>query len=310
MSLRRLASVIPLVSVVAVAAACGSSPPPAPQPLPTELLNAVARPPVEDDSLGAPRAAGRTVAVADEPPPPPPTASVRVIHASPDRAAARVDVYVGSNGTPGAEGLTYKSPAGPLTVPTGEQEIALRAAGAAADAAPLYHHASPALEAGRTYTVVAHGLAGNAQPALAVTAAADDETAPEAGNARVRLFHAVAGLGAVDVCTAPLPARPTVPGRLGAPAVPARPVFANAAYGAFTDYASVPAGAAVSLQLRVRNARPCAGLVRGTVSVTPEGVATLVAAGRVAPGPNNVPRVVLVCPQGGDGARCTEAPVR
>jgi hypothetical protein len=69
--------------------------------------------------------------------------------------------------------------------------------------------------------------------------------------------------------------------------------------------------AAVTLQLRVRNARPCAGLVRGTVSLTPaEGIATLVASGRVAPAANNVPRVLLVCAQGGESAACTETPVR
>jgi hypothetical protein len=67
----------------------------------------------------------------------------------------------------------------------------------------------------------------------------------------------------------------------------------------------------VTLQLRVRNARPCAGLVRGTVTLTPaEGIATLVATGRVAPGPNNVPRVLLVCAQGGESAACAETPVR
>lgn len=306
----RLSFVCPVVSVVALVSACGSAPPPARQPLPTELLNAVGRPGVEDDSFGPPRAASVSAPSEPSEPAAPPTASVRVIHASPDRAAARVDVYVGSNGTPGASALAYKSPAGPLTVPAGAQDVALRAAGAAGDAAPLLRASTPELEAGRTYTVIAHGLAGNAQNALGLAAAADDDTAPESGQARVRLFHAVAGLAAVDVCTAPVAARPAAAGRPAVPAAPARAVVENAAYGAFTDYVSVPAGAAITLQLRARGARPCAGLLRGTVTLTPEGVATLVATGRVAPGPNNVARAVLVCPQGGEGARCTEAPVR
>lgn len=307
----RLSFVCPVVSVVALVSACGSTPPPARQPLSAEQLNALARPSPDDD-FGPPRGARAGGASAStEPEAPPPTASVRVIHASPDRAAARVDVYVGSNGTPGATALEYKHAAGPLTVPTGEQDIALRAAGAANDAAPLYRHASPALEASRTYTAIAHGLAGNAQTPVAVAAAADDDTAPEDGHARVRLFHAIAGLGTVDVCTAPVAARPAAAGRPAVAAQPARAIFGDAGYGAFTDYVSVPAGAAVTLQLRAHAARQCAGLLRGTVTLTPAaGVATLVATGRVAPGPNNVARALLVCPQGGDGASCTEAPVR
>ena len=311
MSLRRVGFVGPVVCVVAFVSACGSAPPPVRQTLTAEQLNGVARAGLEDDAFGPRRAANTGGGATPEPEPPPPTASVRVIHASPDRAAARVDVYVGSNGTPGVSALEFRHAAGPLSLPTGAQDVALRAAGAAADAAPLYSHASPALEADHTYTVIALGLAGNAQSPLGIAAAADDSTAPESGSARVRFFHAVAGLGAADICVAPVPARPAAPGRAATPAQPARAVFANAAYGAFTDYAAVPAGAAVTLQVRVRNARPCAGLVRGTVTVTPaQGVATLVATGRVGVGPTNVPRVLLVCPQGGEGATCVEVPVR
>ncbi len=195
-------------------------------------------------------------------------------------------MYLGAGATTAAAAaLAFRHAAGPVTVPVGEQAVAIRAAGAASDAAPLLAGNSPALEASQSYTVVALGLAGNPQTPLALAAAADDATAPEAGQSRVRLLHAVAGLGAVDVCTAPWP-RAT--GRRGSlprrPPQPARAIFANAAYGAFTDYVAVPAGAAVTLQLRVRNARACAGLVRGTVTLTPaEGIATLVATGRVAP---------------------------
>lgn len=309
MSLRRLVG--PVSTLAALLSACGSTPPPARQPLTAEQLNAFAQAPVEDDSLGAPRAAASATPMAEPEPEPPPTASVRVIHACPDRAAASVDVYVGANGTAAASALAFRSAAGPVSVPVGEQAVAVRAAGAANDAAALVSANTPALEASRTYTAAALGLAGNAQTPLAIVAAADDDTAPEAGNARVRLLHAVAGLGAVDVCTAPVAARPAAAGRPAVAAQPARAIFANAAYGAFTDYVAVPAGAAVTLQLRLRAARPCAGALRGAVSLTPaEGIATLVATGRVAVGPNNVPRVLLVCPQGGEGATCTAAPVR
>ncbi|MEZ4392737.1 MAG: DUF4397 domain-containing protein [Polyangiales bacterium] len=282
--------------------ACGAAPPRAPRPLPTEVLNAAAQGPLEDDSFGAPRRAAEPVAPPVEAPPPA-TASVRVIHASPDRAAASVDVYVGGNGTPGASALAFRHAAGPLSVPTGAQPLAVRAAGAAA-AAPLLSGDSPSSGLAHLHRRRLRAR-GQRPDAPRARRRGDDETAPEASSARVRLFHAVAGLSAVDVCT------PAAPARAGSPARPAAAIFANAAYGAFTDYVAVPAGAAVTLQLRARNARPCAGLLRGTVSLTPaEGVATLVATGRVAPGANNVPRVLLVCPQGGEGASCTEAPVR
>ncbi len=104
-------------------------------------------------------------------------------------------------------------------------------------------------------------------------------------------------------------------------AVPAAPVLQNVAYGAFASaehdgqqshYVHVPAGAALTLQVRAHAARPCAGLLRGTVTLTPadQSVVTAVAVGRVtAP---LAPRALLLCSDGTyEGApSCTPVAIR
>ncbi|MEZ4405593.1 MAG: DUF4397 domain-containing protein [Polyangiales bacterium] len=251
---------------LALAAACSSSTPPPPPPPP---------PP-------APTGGETTEATPPTPPPPPAMAKVRVIHAAPI-AEPNVDVYADGAATPAIEGLAFKAVRGYMDLPVGEHTVALRPAGNH-DGDPLVSATTPSLEQDHFYTVIAHGVPGG-QPALAITASGDDTTEPPEGQARVRFFHALVGVNAVDVCVAGATARAA-----------ATPVFANVGYGAWGDYANVPGGNAVNLQVRAQNARPCTGAVIGTVSVTPPAGAraTAVAVGNTTATPAVAPEL-LVC---------------
>lgn len=218
------------------------------------------------------------------PPPPPAPAHVRVIHASPASAAATVAISVDNATPPAIPSLGYKASWGYENVPPGAHHVAIRPAAAAADSAPAVEGDTPALESDHYYTVIAHGLVGGT-PALAITAAADDATAPDAGNARIRFYHALAGVAAADICVAGANARAA-----------GTPVFTNVAYGtwgtpagegAAAPYARVAPGAAIRLQVRAQNARPCTGAVAGVINVpataiADRGVYTAIAVGNTA----------------------------
>ncbi len=297
MKIVRLGSVLGVVSGLV---ACADQPIP-PTVYTAAQLNSVTGPSLEDDDFGPPMAPPRRYVPRPTPPPPPPQARVRVLHVNTDRANATVDVYLGDTATPVASALAYKSLVGPVSVPPGEHAVAVRPAGAATTAAPVVQGRTPALDGGAQYTTVAYG-----GPGLGGRLAfSQDETeAPEAGNSRVRFFHALTGLLAVDVCTVAAAGRPVAP------------VFAGVAYGSFGAYTTVPAGGPVTLQVRARltpNLRPCAGPLRGTVAVTvPDGaVLTVVAVGRTT-GPAPATRELLVCtdrvPEGPPS--CTAVPIR
>jgi Domain of unknown function (DUF4397) len=289
--------------------ACGSAAPTFPAYYTADQLNAATLASLPHDSLGAP-------AHSDAPPPPsgeegtptpePSPAGLRVIHASPDRGAASVSVFVDGSEVAAVQSLAYRGIAGAVRLTPSTHPVIVRSA--AAGAATLLTVETPALSEGQRYTAIVHGLAA-ATPRLALAVSQDSETQPDAGKARVRFFHALAGLGTVDVCTAPVAARPAVAAAAGRPAQaavaasPAAAVFANVAYGAFSSagesheaYVEVPSGAAITLQVRAQNARPCTGPVRGTVRVTPadRAVVTAVAVGRVV-GTPAAPRQLLVC---------------
>ncbi|MEZ4408269.1 MAG: DUF4397 domain-containing protein [Polyangiales bacterium] len=297
-----------LVALPLVTLACGGSPPPTPRAVYTaEQLNAVAQPALPDDSLGAPMASAE--AMPEAPPPPPPHATVRVIHAIP--AAPAVALYVDDATEPAVASLAFRAASPAVEVPTGDRAFKARREGAAADAAPLLTMNVPATEADGRYTVIAYSTSASA-------GAPDASLSPETGHARVRFFHALQGVAAVDVCVAAVPARPAAAGRPATPATPAVPVFTNVAYGHFSSvtvngeaspYASVPAGAEVTLQVRLHAARPCVGALRGTVRLTvpDQAVATAVATGRIAP---RVAPELLVCPEGAGATECSTVPVR
>jgi hypothetical protein len=249
-------------------------------------------------------------------------ATIRVIHASPDRAAASVDLYVDDSGVPIATAVAYRGIVGPVEVPAGEHAIHVRAAGSAATTAPAFTGHTPALEGNHHYTVIAHGLVGGAAPhALALAADADATPTPEAGTAHVRFFHAIVGLGPVDLCRPGTPAHPAATGQPARPATLPTALLHDVGYGTFgsaehdgatSHYVHVPAGSPLTLQIRAHAARGCAGLLRGTVTVTPaeQSVVTAVAVGR-ATAPLS-PRALLVCAESaGDGApSCTPTPIR
>lgn len=313
-----------LLALSLVLGACGGSSgfhPPAAYT--AAQLNGVAQPglPEEDPASPAPvaRPTYPTPGAAVEAPR---VASVRVIHASPDRAAASVDLYADELPTPIATAVAYRSIIGAVEVPAAEHAIHVRPAGGAVTTAPAFTGHTPALEADHRYTVIAHGLVGGAAPhALALAADADATTAPEAGTAHVRFFHAVVGLGAVDLCRPATPARPAVAAQPAVAAVPAAAVVENVAYGAFASatrdgqpshYVAVPAAAPLTIQVRAHSARACSGPLRGTVTITPtdRSVVTAVAVGRTtAP---LAPRALLLCSDGTyDGApTCTPVAIR
>ncbi len=289
-----------------------------------EQLNGAARAGLPEQDPDSPTPVARpTYGQGDDSPVVPPApASVRVIHASPDRAAASVDLYADDLPTPIATAVAYRSIVGAVSVPAGAHTIHVRRAGAAVTTPAALSATTPALEGGQRYTVIAHGLVGGAAPhALTIAADADAMPTPDAGTAHVRFFHAIVGLGAVDVCRLATPARPAAAGRPAVAAVPAAPVLQNVAYGSFASaehdgqashYVHVPAGAALTLQVRAHAARPCAGLLRGTVTLTPadQSVVTAVAVGRAtAP---LAPRALLLCSDGTyEGApSCTPVAIR
>jgi hypothetical protein len=216
---------------------------------------------------------------------------VRVIHAAPV-LTPNVDLYV--NGTSALPDLAFKAVRGYLPLPAGEHAIALRAAGNAAGD-PLLA-GSLTVTADRFHTVIAHGLASG-EPRLGVTPLEDDRSAPPDGQARIRFFHALVGVNAVDLCVA------------GAtPRAAATPLFTNIAYGGTGAYANVPA-AAVTIQVRAQNAQACTGAIIGTVAVTPTAgmMATAVAVGNAAATPAVAPEL-LVCSDA-EQSSCTAVPV-
>ncbi len=240
-------------------------------------------------------------------PPPPAAAHVRVIHASPEAAAATVAVYMDTGATPAIPSLAYKAAAGYADAPAGQHAVAVRPAAAAADSAPAISAQTPALEGDHYYTAIAHGLA-SAHNALAISFAEDNGARPEAGHAALRFFHALNGVAAVDLC---------LPGATARAA--GTPVFTNVAYGAFAtpasgsgQYADVPAGSAVRIQVRAHAATACSGAVAGVVTITPEdrSVVTAVAVGNA--GRPAVTKEVLVCtdaPAVTGASSCTAVPI-
>jgi hypothetical protein len=117
-------------------------------------------------------------------------ARVRVIHASPD--APNVDVYV--DGTRALADVPYKAASDYLPVPAGPHNVQVFAAGADPSGDAVID-ADVTLEAGKDYTVAAVGNLAEIEPAVF----ADDNSAPAAGKAHVRVIHASPDAPAVDI---------------------------------------------------------------------------------------------------------------
>jgi hypothetical protein len=121
-------------------------------------------------------------------------ARVRVIHASPDAPA--VDVY--ANGSRVLSDVRFKASSGYMTVPAGNYQFEVFAAGANPDTDGPVLTVSADLEAGTDYTVMAVDSLSQIKARIFV----DDNTAPAAGKAHVNVIHAGPNAPAVDVAVA------------------------------------------------------------------------------------------------------------
>ena len=153
-------------------------------------------------------------------------ARVRVVHASPD--APNVDVLV--DDAVALSNVPYLGVSDYLDVPSGDRNLKVNAAGTATT---VIDEDADLAEDG-DYTVIASGLAAAIEPIVLE----DDNTAPSAGNVRVRAIHGAPSAPAVDIyVTAP-----------GADLTAETPVLTNVEFGQVADYLEAPAG---SYQVRV-----------------------------------------------------------
>lgn len=151
----------------------------------------------------------------------PGTASLRVIHLSPDAPA--VDVYV--DGAAAITDLAYKESTEFLAVEAGSADLAVRAAGMPSST-PVIAANGVALADGESYTVVAYDNLANIMPMVLE----DDRTGIPAGQIRVRAIHAAAGVGTVDLWNIPASGAPTK-------------IADDLAFGAATGFLDLPAAA-------------------------------------------------------------------
>lgn len=122
------------------------------------------------------------------------TTSVKVIHAVADAPAVNVRVDEGANAITGLQfGQTAPVVAGQyLQIPAGLRRIRVLVGTTAVI------DATPTLEAGRNYTILATGRAAGGA-AIAPLVLTDNVSAPAAGNIRVRIVHGAATVPNVDV---------------------------------------------------------------------------------------------------------------
>ncbi len=154
------------------------------------------------------------------------TASLRVVHAAPQ--ADTVDVFI--EGEEAVADFVYSAPTASVSdfieVGAGEEDdldIEVRPDGS--DEAVI--DAALDLDADSTYTLLAAGTAPDIEGVLL----SEDLSAPEAGNAKVRLVHAASTVGPVDIyVTAPDDELPEVP------------TFEAVAFTASTGYTALAAG--------------------------------------------------------------------
>lgn len=118
-------------------------------------------------------------------------ARVRVVHASPDAPA--VDVY--ADGSRVLSNVPFKGSSDYLPVPAGPHNFKVYATGAnpASDTAVI--DADATLAAGKDYTIAAVGKVADIKPAVFE----DNNSAPAAGKAHVRVIHASPDAPAVDI---------------------------------------------------------------------------------------------------------------
>jgi hypothetical protein len=178
---------------------------------------------------------------------------VRVVHASPDAPA--VDVLVDDAEELGD--VPYLASSDYLDLTPGQRNFKVNAAGTATTVID----ADVDLTDGSDYTVIASGPLA----AIAPIVLEDDNTAPSAGNVRVRAIHGAPGAPAVDIyVTAP-----------GADLEAETPVLTGVEFGDVADYIEAPAG---DYQVRVTPAGSKAVVIdSGTLSLASGQVRTAIA---------------------------------
>jgi hypothetical protein len=118
-------------------------------------------------------------------------ARVRVVHASPDAPA--VDVY--ADGAKVLTNVAFKGSSDYLSVPAGAHNFKVFATGANPATGTAVINADATLEVGKDYTVVAIGKLAEIKPLVLV----DNNAAPAAGKAHVRVVHASPDAPVVDI---------------------------------------------------------------------------------------------------------------
>ena len=162
-------------------------------------------------------AAGSTASAAE-------MARVRVVHASSDTPA--VDVYADGNKV--LNNVPFKGASDYLSVPAGAHNFKVYATGSNPATATPVINADVTLDAGTDHTIAAIGKLADIKP-LVLT---DDNSAPAAGKASVRVVHASPDAPAVDVAVKDGPV-----------------LFSNLAFGNGAGPAAVDAGT-YDLQVR------------------------------------------------------------
>jgi len=119
------------------------------------------------------------------------TSRVRVLHASPDAPA--VDVYV--DGVEAISDLSFNEITDYVSLPSGPHAIKVYPAAANGTGTPVIDVPALNLEAGKDYTVAAVGPLAAIEPLVL----GDDNTAPAAGKAHIRVVHASPDAPNVDI---------------------------------------------------------------------------------------------------------------
>ena len=198
------------------------------------------------------------------------TASLRVVHGSPDAPA--VDVYAKGSSTPLLRAVAYGAATDYITVPAGDYVIELRAAGTPASSAAAHTTGTLSLAADARVTAIAVGLLGSTDPAsqLRVLPMLEQWGPDAAGKVRVRIVHASADAPTVAIDV----------GNDGSAEVPALARFAD------TGAAGIELPAAQALQVGIWAGSPLARVTAFTTPALPDGAELFViATGRLAAKP-------------------------
>lgn len=208
-----------------------------------------------------------------------PTARVKIIHNSADAAAEVVDIYVNAGDEPAIDDLAFRNATGFLDLPAGvDLEIGI-APGNSTGPDDIIDGLSATLNLvdGETYIVVANGIvsASGYNPvrdfSLDVFAGAR-ESASEAGNTDVLVFHGCTDAPVVDVAEL---------------AVPAGTVVNDLAYGSFAGYLELGTSD-YALQVQTSAGAPVATYSAPLSTLGLDGAAiTVVASGFLDPANNS-----------------------